>query len=175
MTSMLLDNHAGRGMDFQAEINAVNEGYELMNLATFYEVPTPGRHVHSKKGVIFIRQPSIVDYMGTWNGISVVIEAKSTVKQSWSLKNLPQHQLDFLMKQHFHKAIAGVLLRYTSTGSIFWLPLPELLLYVERAKRGGRKSIHESEISETLRVKTTNRCRMDYLATIERLMKNEPD
>ena len=166
-------SYAHRGMSFQAEIDATNEGYELMRVASVYEVPTPCKIVNIKDEPTIIKQKSAVDYLGTWKGHgALAIEAKSASGQSWALSNLQEHQLDFLMRWHSCGAITGILLRFELTRRTYWLPLEELQCYIERAKRGGRKSISEAEIAEGLRVRGTRRCSMDYLATIEGVMGN---
>jgi recombination protein U len=162
-------SYANRGMPFQDEINAVNEGYELMRVASVYEVPTPCKIVNIKGKPTIIRQKSIVDYLGTWQGRALAIEAKSTHEPSWALSNLQQHQLDFLVRWERCGGIAGVLLRFETVRRTYWIPLAEMQHYIERAIWGGRKSISMAELPERLLVKTTKRCSLDYLATIEKV------
>lgn len=165
-------SYARRGMPFEDEISITNAGYELLKIASIYKVPTPCKIVNIKGKPTIIKQKSVVDYLGTWQGRALAIEAKSTHEPSWPLNNLQENQLDFLMRWAKCGAITGVLLRFELVRRTYWLPLAELQCYIERAKRGGRKSISEAELAEGLRVRGTRRCSMDYLATIEGVIGN---
>lgn len=163
-------SYAHRGMSFQTEINAINSGYEFMGIALIYEVPTPCKIVNVKGKATIIKQKSVVDYLGLWKAHgALAIEAKSTKEPSWALSNLQQHQLDFLVRWERCGGIAGVLLRFETVRRTYWIPLAEMQHYIERAIWGGRKSISMAELPERLLVKTTKRCSLDYLATIEKV------
>lgn len=70
-------------------------------IAYIYKIPTDWTVLRRGKEIIsaFPKKKSIVDYLGTYNGLAIAIEAKSTTNTtSFPFSNIAEHQWTFFKK-----------------------------------------------------------------------------
>ena len=91
-------NHANRGMKLEGLIENRCKKYIKEGIAYIYKLPTDftvirkGAHIVSA----FPKKKSTIDFMGSYKGLAVAIETKSTNnKTSFPFSNIAPHQLKF--------------------------------------------------------------------------------
>lgn len=140
-----------RGSAFEEMINRTNEKYEEKGLALIQKIPTPitpieidqkSRHIT----LAYFDKKSTVDYIGAVQGIPVAFDAKESNTDTFPLENVHEHQVDFMLKFKEQKGIAFFLIYYTQKDLIYYMPIDEMLMFVKRAKEGGRKSFRFDEL-----------------------------
>ncbi|SCV20695.1 Protein of unknown function [Bacillus cereus] len=95
-------------MAFEKLINLANEMYLRGGVALINKRPTPVK-VFVLSG--FYEAKSTVDYGGVYKGRAITFEAKSTENPTrFDLKNIAQHQLDYLEKTEKMGAICFFLI-----------------------------------------------------------------
>lgn len=141
-----------RGSLLEDLINKTNEKYLEGNLALIQKIPTPitpikidreNRHIT----LAYFDQKSTVDYIGAVQGIPVCFDAKESAKDTFSLQNIHQHQVDFMINFEKQKGIAFFLIYFSEREKFYYLRLSELLIFWNRAKEGGRKSFRLTELT----------------------------
>lgn len=82
--------------ELESRVNKINIKYRMENKALILKVPTP--IIPTKKGLV--PKPSTVDYTGVLEGGRfIAFDAKQTVvKTRFDIKNIHDHQLNFLNK-----------------------------------------------------------------------------
>lgn len=166
-------SQGNRGMAFEQLINLANKQYQNKGLALINKRPTPVKVLKSKGTQIlrgFYEAKSTVDYDGIYNGRAITFEAKSVSGKRFDLKNIHDHQLQYLKDAEKHGAVAFLLIEFRDIKKIFFTPLSMIRLAIKRAKDGGRKSIpidefqvHATEIEQGRGVV------LDYLIAVDKL------
>ncbi|AQT85671.1 Holliday junction resolvase RecU [Paenibacillus larvae subsp. larvae] len=164
---------ANRGMAFEHEINVTNRMYEKMGLAVINKRPTPVKIMGRTAGRItgFLESPSTVDYDGTYRGKSIVFEAKSTKEiNRFDLKNIHDHQVDYLRKCHEHGAVSFLLIKFEKHNTVYLLPYQSLKHFWERRKTGerGTQSIQIVDFDIHAYQVYTSMVPVDYLTVVDR-------
>lgn len=162
------ESYAGRGLEFEKLINASNEAYFRAGVAYVHKVPTSSRIIRRDEKVVQIQVPSPVDYLGSWNGKALALEAKETHESRWSLSKIEEHQVQFLLNWEHGGGISGILINFARHCKTYWLPISEFINFTKRSVRGGRKSIALIELGDRWAVRGTARAALDYLEAIER-------
>ncbi|MDT3995300.1 Holliday junction resolvase RecU, partial [Mammaliicoccus fleurettii] len=144
-----------RGMNLEEEIDKSNQYFRLENIAVIHKKPTPIQIVDvdypkRQKAVIkeaYFRKPSTTDYNGVYNGYYIDFEAKETKnKTSFPLNNIHDHQVSHMEQVSNQKGICFLLIKFSYHDSVFLLPFREFMVYWDRYKSGGKKSITLKEI-----------------------------
>lgn len=160
-----------RGSAFEEMINRTNETYENKGLALIQKIPTPitpieidqkTRHIT----LAYFDKKSTVDYIGTVQGVPVCFDAKESATDTFNLQNIHDHQVDFMEKFKAQKGIAFFLIYYTNKDLIYYMPIEEMMVFVKRAKNGGRKSFRFEELKEEHFLKKKNSVFVPYLDMI---------
>ena len=163
-----------RGMDFETEINSVNDYYRDKGLALFSKRPTPINVVK----VDYTRGPRITeayfeaqsttDYNGIYKGHYIDFEAKSIrSKTSFPLANIPPQQIEHLKRVLKHGGYGFFLIRFALLNEVYFLPAAYVIDYYEK---GERSSIPIADIAANGRlVATTYKPRYDFLPLIDEL------
>ncbi len=143
-----------RGSSFEEMINHTNEVYLERDLALIQKIPTPitpvkfdteSRHIT----LAYFDQQSTVDYIGSVQGVPVCFDAKECAGQTFPLQNVHPHQIAFMKHMEEQGGIAFLLILYTDIEACYYMPLTELLGFVERSESGGRKSFRRDELDES--------------------------
>ncbi|PFH75058.1 Holliday junction resolvase RecU [Bacillus nitratireducens] len=162
-----------RGMAFEKLINLANEMYQREGLALINKRPTPVKVLESKGGCVlngFYEAKSTVDYDGVYKGRAIAFEAKSTENPTrFDLKNIAQHQLDYLEKAERMGAICFFLIEFSKDKSVFLVPLSVIQAYVRMSHQPkGKKSIPRVDFDiYGYLVDQTERAPVDYLQCID--------
>ena len=141
-----------RGSILEEFVNRTNEKYMDSGLALIQKIPTPITPIkidqeHRHITLAYFEQKSTVDYIGAVQGIPVCFDAKESAKDTFSLQNIHEHQVEFMKNFEKQKGIAFFLLYYSHEELFYYLRLSELLIFWERAQNGGRKSFRFDELT----------------------------
>ncbi|OTY15459.1 Holliday junction resolvase RecU [Bacillus mycoides] len=162
-----------RGMHFEKVINLANEMYQRGGVALINKRPTPMKVLKSKGGRVlngFYEAKSTVDYDGVYKGRAIAFEAKSTENATrFDLKNIAQHQLDYLEKAEKMGAICFFLIEFSKDKSVFVVPLSAIRCYIRMSQQPkGKKSIPRADFDiYGYLVDQTDRAPVDYLQYID--------
>ncbi|TYS55778.1 Holliday junction resolvase RecU [Bacillus infantis] len=163
-------SHANRGMGLEMVVDMANRTYDQRGIAVIDKVPTPIKVIQKNPTTRRItdaiyEKKSGVDYLGTYNGVSIAFDAKATRNTAFPLSNLEEHQYQYLEKKHNQKAVCFLLVEFTKKDERFILPFKALKEWWEGAAAGGRKSIPYKFFKEDCyQVKSGRGIAVDYLA-----------
>ena len=169
--------YSNRGMELEEDINFANKYYLNNDIAVIHKKPIPIQIVEvnypSRSSAMitkaFYKTPSTTDYNGLWNGKYIDFEAKETTSAtSFSLNNIHDHQIEHMQKILNHGGITFIIVRFKKIDRTFILPFKNFILFYERSKNGGRKSIKLSEFEKSAFELSFNyKIRLDYLNIIK--------
>ena len=164
-----------RGSTFEQMINITNNKYNNVGLGLIQKVPTPIKPIRLDKNkkkitLAYFEQKSTVDYIGVVQGLAICFDAKETTAKSLPLKNIHQHQIDFMERYELQRGMSFLLVRFSAVDEIYLLPFKELKEYWEMAKKGGRKSIPYDSFKKELLVKNKGGFMVHYLEAINILI-----
>ena len=140
-----------RGSTLEDLINRTNEKYLENGLALIQKIPTPITPINIDKEnrhitLAYFDQKSTVDYIGAVQGIPVCFDAKECAVDTFSLQNIHDHQVDFMINFEKQGGIAFLILYYSHKDMFYYLNLKQLLRFWNRSKDGGRKSFRFDEL-----------------------------
>ncbi|MEX6218211.1 Holliday junction resolvase RecU [Mammaliicoccus sciuri] len=174
-----------RGMRLEEEIDKSNEYFRLENIAVIHKKPTPIQIVDvdypkRQKAVIkeaYFRKPSTTDYNGVYNGYYIDFEAKETKnKTSFPLNNIHDHQVSHMEQVLNQKGICFLLIKFSYHDSVFLLPSRKFMVYWDRYKSGGKKSITLKEIeTDGYLIPIQFKPRINYITIVDQLIKTESE
>lgn len=162
-----------RGSVLEDIINKTNEKYLESHLALVQKIPTPitpikmdqeSRHIT----LAYFDQKSTVDYIGAVQGIPICFDAKESARDTFSLQNIHEHQVEFMKNFEIQKGIAFFILYFSQREEFYYLRLSELLPFWERAKNGGRKSFRYEELSKDYFFKAEQGLFVPYLDLLQK-------
>ncbi|WQJ72760.1 Holliday junction resolvase RecU [Mammaliicoccus sciuri] len=174
-----------RGMRLEEEIDKSNEYFRLENIAVIHKKPTPIQIVDvdypkRQKAVIkeaYFRKPSTTDYNGVYNGYYIDFEAKETKnKTSFPLNNIHDHQVSHMEQVLNQKGICFLLIKFSYHDSVFLMPFRKFMVYWDRYKSGGKKSITLKEIeNDGYLIPIQFKPRINYITIVDQLIKTESE
>jgi penicillin-binding protein-related factor A (putative recombinase) len=89
--------------------------------------PPPWRYVRRGRQLVpVVEEAGVPDFHAAVNGRAVVCDAKATGAERWSLSHLTVEQAEHLAEAEARGVVAGVLLRFDASASVYWLPWPRL-------------------------------------------------
>jgi recombination protein U len=91
-----------RGSVLEEMINRTNEKYRDNGMALIQKIPTPITPINIDKEtrhitLAYFDQKSTVDYIGAVQGIPVCFDAKESKSLTFSLQNIHEHQVQFML------------------------------------------------------------------------------
>ena len=106
-----------RGSTLEDLINRTNEKYLENSLALIQKIPTPITPINIDKEnrhitLAYFDQKSTVDYIGAVQGIPVCFDAKECAVDTFSLQNIHDHQVEFMINFEKQGGIAFLILYY---------------------------------------------------------------
>jgi len=162
-----------RGSAFEELINLTNERYRELGLALIQKVPTPitpieidqkTRHIT----LAYFEKKSTVDYIGAVQGIPVCFDAKECAVDTFSLQNIHDHQVEFMVNFEKQGGIAFLIIYYSHKDLFYYLNLEQLLVFWKRAKDGGRKSFRYDELEPEFFFKQSGGVFVPYLECLQK-------
>ena len=164
-----------RGSTLEEMINSTNDKYREQGLALIQKIPTPitpveidqkSRHITKA----YFEKQSTVDYIGVVQGYSVCFDAKECddVNNTFALKNIHEHQFQFMKEFEEQNGIAFLVILYTRTSQFYYMRFSELKKFWERAESGGRKSFRFDELDEGFLFESPDGALVPYLKLLQR-------
>ncbi|MBC2303389.1 Holliday junction resolvase RecU [Listeria booriae] len=134
-----------RGMRFETLIEGMCQNYQAKNIALIQKIPTHvgAENVNGKLANAHFKKKSTVDFTGMLcGGLSVAFEAKECASNtSFPLKNIKQHQLDYLRMHDLLGGCSFILIHFTNLNQIFRVEYKELEKMIQECAENKRKSI----------------------------------
>lgn len=161
-----------RGSTLEDLINRTNEQYLEQGLALIQKIPTPITPLqidkeHRHITLAYFEQKSTVDYIGAVQGIPVCFDAKECTSDTFALQNVHEHQVEFMTQFERQGGISFLIIFYTARNELFYLPLAHLMVFWERAKKGGRKSFRYEELDQDYYLKPHGGYLVPYLDALQ--------
>ena len=140
-------SYANRGMQLERILELANKKYLNSGIADIQKLPTPVKimKVTGSKVEGVRTKGHLVDYVGIYNGVSLIFDAKETKEARFPLQNVELHQYERLKSWSEKGAIAFLIVYFAKYDKYFYLPFASLKWAFERANEGGRKSIAYEE------------------------------
>lgn len=132
-----------RGSSFEEIINYTNGIYEKNDLALIQKISTPIKPISLNKNnntisLAYFEKKSTVDYIGVTRGIPICFDAKETKLKSLPIKNIHEHQIEFMDKFEQQKGIAFLLVHFLFNNTYFYLPFKILKKFWLESKSGPK-------------------------------------
>ena len=162
--------HGLRGSVLETMINQTNEKYEEKGLALVQKIPTPITPLQMNKGRItlaFFEEKSTVDYLGCVQGIPICFDAKECAVKSFPLKNIHEHQMDFMNKMEKQDGVSFFIIYFKEIDTIYYVPYSFVREKWDMAKNGGKKSFNYKELDKKYIIKQHNGLLVPYLDAIK--------
>lgn len=168
-------SQANRGQAFEDLLNFTNLQYERAGVALIHKRPTPIKATKTKGSRVlagYFEEKSTVDYDGVYRGRAIYFEAKSTRETTrFDLANISNHQIEHLEKAEKSGAVCFLLIEFTKTREVYFMPLATIRYYLLHAANGGRKSIPKDEFDVYGHsVEKSRRAAVDYLLLVDKLI-----
>src|SRR5699024_10339176 len=97
-------------------------------------------------------------------------------KTSFPLNNIHDHQVSHMKQILKQKGICFLLIKFSYHDSVFLLPFRKFMVYWDRYKSGGKKSITKQEIErDGYLIPYQYRPRIDYIKIVDQLIKIESE
>ena len=134
-----------RGSSLEEYINITNEKYRDHGIGLIQKIPTPIKAVELNKeeGNIqkaFFEQRSTVDYIGLVQGYAICFDAKETNLSRFPLRNIHEHQLNFMADFIKQEGLAFFLIHFSHADKIYLVPYDFIMEKIQQSQQGGRKS-----------------------------------
>lgn len=176
-----------RGDALEELILFTNEYYRNNGFARVDKISTPVTvtELNDKKQIVmgYYEKKSTVDFVGIAQGHPLCFDAKETNLLNLPLNNIHPHQLDYMRDFSRHGGIAFLLLHFKRPDEYYFISYEQLLVFIEEAKKQGRKSIPLSAMENAIPVDFIQERYINYLAAInvylqqqeaEKLKKKKP-
>lgn len=135
-----------RGSSLEEFINLTNVKYREHGIGLIQKIPTPIKPVeldpvngNIKKA--YFEERSTVDYIGLVQGYPICFDAKETSMKRFPLKNIHQHQIDFMEDFEKQEGIAFFIMYFTTFDKMLLVPYKFVKEQMLNAQNGGKKSI----------------------------------
>ncbi|MCI8951052.1 MAG: Holliday junction resolvase RecU [Lachnospiraceae bacterium] len=162
-----------RGSGLEDLVNHTNDRYREKKLALIQKIPTPITPIEIDKEkrhitLAYFEQKSTVDYIGTVQGLPVCFDAKECKTDTFPLKNIHPHQMQFMKEFEQQGGISFILLSYTARNEIYYLPFDHISIFWNRMENGGRKSFTYEEIDHEFVVRANRDMYVHYLEPLQK-------
>lgn len=161
-----------RGSTFEELINMTNDIYMEKNLALVQKIPTPITPVEINQStrqitLAYFEKDSTVDYIGVVQGIPICFDAKECNADTFPMRNIHEHQLNFMERFEEQGGVSFLLIYYTIRNEYYYLPFRMLKEYVERIKRDGHvKNFKYEELDPKYFIKSQGGALVHYLEAL---------
>lgn len=166
-----------RGSSFEELINLTNLKYREHGIGLIQKIPTPIKPVeldtenHNIKKAYF-EERSTVDYIGVVQGYSVCFDAKETNLERFPLRNIHQHQIDFMNDFQKQEGIAFLIIRFSQYDKVYFVPFSFILDKIESAKQGGKKSIAYADIADLYEIVNKDGYILHYIEALDAYLQS---
>ena len=152
-----------RGSSLEEFINITNEKYRERMIALIQKIPTPIKPIEIDKTsrhitLSYFEQKSTVDYIGVAQNIPICFDAKETALNSLPLKNIHEHQIEFMTDFERQGGISFFLLYFSKFNEYYYLTLET----TKRHIKDGKKTIKKEDLDPDFYIQT-NGLYINYL------------
>lgn len=133
-------NMANRGMGLEHMVEHANAQYAAKGWAVVQKTPTSVKVFRRSSEIVSAvhDKKSTVDFVGVANGRAIAFDAKSCKATRFPLKNIHDHQIEFMRKWQQQGGEAFLLIEMEAYRAIFYAPLDRVLAFILRAEGGKR-------------------------------------
>ncbi len=161
-----------RGSELEELINRTNEEYREKKLALIQKIPTPITPVEFDKDsrtikLAYFEQKSTVDYIGAVQGIPVCFDAKECAVDTFTLRNIHEHQVAFMKEFEEQGGISFFLIHYTEKNTFYYLTFRRLHEFWKRWESGGRRSFRYEETDDRYFITPTAGMFLPFLDAVQ--------
>lgn len=162
-----------RGSTLEDLINHTNELYRQKGLGLVQKIPTPITPVKidKEKGNIslaYFEKDSTVDYIGVIQGVPVCFDAKECAVDTFNLRNIHEHQIEFMRDFESQKGISFLIIMFTARNEFYYMRFNELCGYLQRVKEGHPNNFKYSELDKGYFVKAKHGALVHYLDGLQK-------
>lgn len=162
-----------RGSTLEDLINHTNELYREKGLGLVQKIPTPITPVKidKEKGNIslaYFEKDSTVDYIGVIQGVPICFDAKECAVDTFSLRNIHEHQVDFMDAFEKQQGISFLIIMFTAKNEFYYMRFKELKVYLQRASQGHAKNFKYDELDRNYFVKSESGAMIHYLRGLQK-------
>ena len=108
-----------------------------------------------------------MDYIGAVQGIPVCFDAKECAVDTFTLRNIHEHQVKFMKDFEAQGGVAFFLIHYTGRDLFYYLSFRSLYEFWKRWENGGRRSFRFEETDERYFIKLTAGMYLPYLEALQ--------
>ena len=161
-----------RGSGLEDLINATNEYYRIHGLSLVQKIPTPITPVKFDKTErritdAYFEKDSTVDYIGVVQGIPVCFDAKESKTDTFSLRNIHEHQFQFMKEFEAQGGISFLILHFTMRNDLYYMPFAELEHFLTRVSEGHPNNVKYMELTDEFFLKPSGGALVPYLKGLE--------
>lgn len=161
-----------RGSTLEDLINLTNDLYRSKGLALVQKIPTPIKPIKIDKengniSLAYFEKDSTVDYIGVVQGIPVCFDAKECAVDTFTLRNIHEHQLKFMEEFEQQQGISFLLVFFTGRNEYYYLRYKELKSYVDRVKEGHANNFKYDELDPRYFLKPESGAAIHYLKGLQ--------
>lgn len=161
-----------RGSTLEELINLTNELYREKKLALVQKIPTPITPVKIDKengniSLAYFEKDSTVDYIGVVQGVPVCFDAKECAVDTFSLRNIHEHQIQFMEEFEKQQGISFLIIMFSARNEFYYLRFAELKRYLDRVKDGHPKNFKYEELESRYFLKSESGAAVHYLRGLQ--------
>lgn len=161
-----------RGSTLEELINHTNELYRQKNLGLVQKIPTPITPVKIDKengniSLAYFEKDSTVDYIGVVQGIPVCFDAKECAVDTFSLRNIHEHQINFMADFERQQGISFLIIMFTARNEFYYMRFSELKMYLDRVNDGHAKNFKYDELNREYFIKSESGAPVHYLKGLQ--------
>lgn len=130
-------SYANRGKILESLIERANLKYKNQGKALIQKVPIPITisKLIGNKVVGFKSGASTVDFIGVYEGVAIAFDAKETKGKSLPLKNIKDHQINFMLNHVECGGQAFLIVMFTDQNITFKADIKSLDEYIQSVDR----------------------------------------
>lgn len=161
-----------RGSTLEELINLTNELYREKKLALVQKIPTPITPVKIDKengniSLAYFEKDSTVDYIGVVQGVPVCFDAKECAVDTFSLRNIHEHQIRFMEEFEKQQGISFLIIMFSARNVFYYLRFAELKRYLDRIKDGHPQNFKFEELESRYFLKSESGAPVHYLRGLQ--------
>lgn len=162
-----------RGSTLEDFINRTNERYLEQGLALIQKIPTPITPVrmdkeHRQITLAYFDQQSTVDYIGAVQGIPVCFDAKECRTDSFPLRNIHEHQVEFMENFEKQEGVSFLIIYFSTRNELYYMRFQEMKKFWDRGCNGGRKSVRYDELDPAFFMSLKGGAYVPYLDALQK-------
>lgn len=170
-----------RGSALEELINQTNELYRQKKLGLVQKIPTPITPVSfdRERAVItkaYFEKDSTVDYIGVVQGVPICFDAKECAKDTFTLRNIHEHQVSFMEEFEQQKGISFLIIMFSARDEYYYMRFSELKRYLDRVKNEGHaNNFKYEELDPNYFLKAESGAAIHYLKGLSKDLSERGD